>query len=86
MGTEGLLTRRPFVGNTQTRLEPLAISIHQRNKDNRHLEEGCSKTPDPIEAILRGCVEDPELLERGEALLFVGGRWCSLPSDRSANG
>ncbi len=89
MRTECGVTRRLFKIQADARLEPLPITIDERNKRDRDVECATGDARNSVETFFGRSVEDIEAMKRSEALSFIGGFRCSnpataLPKDRSA--
>jgi hypothetical protein len=50
-------------------LVDLSVGAHHRDEGDRHLEHGCEHPGDPVEALLRPPVEQPEGANGRQALL-----------------
>ncbi len=76
MGEKAIFARGFAVLQFDTLLEPLAIHVYQRAQGNRRTADICSQAGNVVIALLLGCVEHPQTLQR--VLPYYHRRSCSF--------
>jgi hypothetical protein len=74
MGAEGRIARVLLDFETVMGKVVLPVAVDQRDHGHRHVEQPRRQPGDAVKPLVRRRIEQPQTVQRGQSLAFVGGR------------